>query len=76
MWIMLIPLGLIILYLVFIYGYTRGMDDLKSIENWGIGFDQGWNKGWDCGFDRGFLCGIQENQKNKAVYKIIDREEM
>ena len=74
-WVLILPLALIAFVLVFMFGYTRGLDDIREIGSWGIGFDKGWDSGWDCGFDRGFLCGIQENQKNRTAYKTIDREE-
>ncbi len=42
------PIAVIIMCIVyssavsFLIGYLRGLNDQKTIENWGIGFDQGW----------------------------------
>lgn len=75
-WIMVLTLGAMLLCLAFLFGYFRGMENLKTMENWGIGFDEGWENGWDGGFDYGYLCGLKENRKVKDALKELEREEV
>lgn len=74
-WIMILTLGAVLLILAFMFGYSRGLNDLKTIEDWGIGFDEGWECGWDRGFDSGYMCGITENRKAREALKGQTKEE-
>ena len=47
-----IILGVILCIAWFLFGYLRGMGDLKSFENWGTGFDDGWENGFRYGYAR------------------------
>ena len=65
-----------LLPIAFSFGYIRGYEDIRSIRNWGIGFDEGWDDGWGRGFDAGYMCGIEERRKDKEGLKKKDEEGM
>ena len=47
----------------FCYGYTRGLDELRSNYGWGEGFDSGWESGWEDGWKSGYIRGMEHNEQ-------------
>ena len=54
---------IMIWFLAFCYGYSRGLDELRSSHGWGQGFDSGWDEGWKNGWNRGYVRGMESNGK-------------
>ncbi len=61
----------ILFIIVYMFGYSRGYDDVTHISNWGTG----WDSGYECGWKQGYavsLCRRKDitGREIKRVYRI------
>ncbi len=72
--IILVIVGILIAYLIYMIGWTKGSFYSDDFLNWSHGFDSGWDTGWDLGFEVGYRRGLQGLEKEKERLKEQDEE--
>ena len=59
----------------FCFGYTRGLDELRSSFGWVQGFDSRWDEGWKNGWNRGYIRGMEYNgQTTEEIEKLKEAD--